>query len=85
LEAWQKVFMDFYGRKYSGRRLVWHHSLGNCVLRAHFPAGTKELSVSLFQAAVLMLFNDADKLSFEVGACVRVCGCGCGCLMTGLA
>ncbi len=27
--------------------------------------GTKELSVSLFQTVVLMLFNDVDSLSFE--------------------
>lgn len=34
---------------------------------ARFPKGNKELSVSLFQTAVLMLFNDADAVSFEVG------------------
>jgi cullin 4 len=59
--------MDFYGRKYSGRRLAWHHSLGTCVLRAAFPKGAKELSVSLFQAAVLVgCFNDSDDVSFQV-------------------
>ncbi len=68
LEQWQSIFMDFYTKKYSGRRLVWHHCLGSCVLRAHFPKGSKELSVSLFQAVVLMLFNDAETLSFQVRA-----------------
>eukprot|EP00891_Asterochloris_glomerata_P003718 jgi/Astpho2/3718/fgenesh1_pm.00060_%23_12_t len=58
----QQVFKDFYLSKHSGRRLVWHNSLGHCVLKAQFPKGTKELSVSLFQAVVLMLFNDADTL-----------------------
>lgn len=33
-------------------------------LQAKFPRGGKELSVSLFQTVVLMLFNDADVLSF---------------------
>lgn len=33
-------------------------------MQARFPKGAKELSVSLFQAVVLMLFNDADRLSF---------------------
>ena len=45
----QAVFKDFYLSKHSGRRLVWHNSLGSCVLRAQFPKGLKELSVSLFQ------------------------------------
>jgi cullin-4 len=43
------VFKDFYLSKHSGRRLVWHNSLGTCVVKAYFPKGTKELSVSLFQ------------------------------------
>ena len=40
---------DFYLSKHSGRRLVWHNSLGSCVMRAHFTKAVKELSVSLFQ------------------------------------
>ena len=43
------MFKDFYLSKHSGRRLVWHNSLGTCVVKAYFPKGTKELSVSLFQ------------------------------------
>ena len=43
------MFKDFYLSKHSGRRLVWHNSLGTCVVKAFFPKGTKELSVSLFQ------------------------------------
>ena len=49
----QAVFKDFYLSKHSGRRLVWHNSLGSCVLRAQFPMGLKELSVSLFQVRIL--------------------------------
>ena len=64
LERYQEVFKEFYLRKYSGRRLVWHNSLGTCMLRAHFNKGQKELSVSLFQTVVLMLFNDVDSLTF---------------------
>ena len=43
------MFKDFYLSKHSGRRLVWHNSLGTCVLKARFEKGAKELSVSLFQ------------------------------------
>lgn len=64
LEESQAVFKEFYLNKYSGRKLVWHSPLGTCVLRAQFPKGVKELSVSLFQAVVLMLFNTTDSLSF---------------------
>mgnify|MGYP006301717771 CR=1 FL=1 len=37
-----------------------------CTQAARFPKGNKELSVSLFQTIVRMLFNDADAISFEV-------------------
>ncbi|KAG7019515.1 Cullin-4 [Cucurbita argyrosperma subsp. argyrosperma] len=59
------IFKEFYLSKYSGRRLMWHNSLGHCVLKAEFPKGKKELAVSLFQTVVLMLFNDAEKLSLQ--------------------
>jgi Cullin family len=44
-----QVFKEFYLSKHSGRRLVWHNSLGTCILKARFDKGAKELSVSLFQ------------------------------------
>jgi cullin-4 len=59
------VFREFYLSKHSGRRLMWQNSLGSCVLKADFPRGKKELSVSLFQTVVLMLFNDTDRLSLQ--------------------
>ncbi|CAN1821771.1 CUL4 [Linum perenne] len=65
LNVYQDIFKEFYLSKHSGRRLMWQNSLGHCVLKAEFPKGKKELAVSLFQTVVLMLFNDAQKLSFE--------------------
>ncbi|GFY88922.1 cullin4 [Actinidia rufa] len=65
LNVYQDIFKEFYLSKYSGRRLMWQNSLGHCVLKAEFPKGKKELAVSLFQTVVLMLFNDANKLSFQ--------------------
>ncbi|XP_024030922.1 cullin-4 [Morus notabilis] len=65
LNVYQDIFKEFYLSKYSGRRLMWQNSLGHCVLKAEFPKGKKELAVSLFQTVVLMLFNDAERLSFE--------------------
>ncbi|TMW43368.1 hypothetical protein DOY81_011552 [Sarcophaga bullata] len=61
----QQVFNKFYLAKHSGRKLQWQPTLGNCVLKARFDGGPKELMVSLFQALVLLLFNDRDILSYE--------------------
>ncbi|GBG65908.1 hypothetical protein CBR_g54200 [Chara braunii] len=65
LNVYQDIFKEFYLSKHSGRRLMWQNSLGHCVLKADFPKGKKELSVSLFQTVVLMLFNDEDRLSYQ--------------------
>lgn len=65
LALYQEVFKDFYLKKHSGRRLAWYNTLGTCVLKACFPKGQKELSVSLFQAVVLTLFNDVDEFKFS--------------------
>ncbi|KAJ7544778.1 hypothetical protein O6H91_09G092800 [Diphasiastrum complanatum] len=63
--VYQDIFKEFYLSKHSGRRLMWQNSLGHCVLKANFPKGRKELSVSLFQTVILMLFNDAHTLTFQ--------------------
>lgn len=65
MTQYQEVFNKFYQGKYSGRKLQWQSSLGHCVLRANFRSGQKELQVSLFQALVLLHFNEADELSLE--------------------
>lgn len=66
LARWQASFASFYGKQYSDyRQLVWQHSLSTVLLRANFPKGAKELSVSLLQGLVLLLFNDADELGYD--------------------
>ncbi|KZV88037.1 Cullin-domain-containing protein [Exidia glandulosa HHB12029] len=54
---------QYYKTKHSNRKLEWHHALGTATLSARFPGGNKELSVTLFQAVVLLLFNDSPRLS----------------------
>ncbi|XP_031622090.1 cullin-4B [Contarinia nasturtii] len=61
----QSVFNKFYLQKHTGRKLQWQPTLGHCVLKATFDQGPKDLQVSLFQALVLLLFNDNDTLTFE--------------------
>jgi len=58
MQATLNSFKNFYVSKHSGRVLNWQHSLDHCVVKATFPSGRKELSVSLFQALVMLLFND---------------------------
>ncbi|KAI0033636.1 Cullin [Vararia minispora EC-137] len=60
------AFEKFYSEKHKGRKLEWNHALGTATLTARFLSAskvqdkTKDLSVSLFQAAVLLLFQDVD-------------------------
>src|SRR5688572_19834879 len=65
LSQYQDTFRTFYLSKYSGRRLFWQNSLGHCVLKAQFGKQRKELAVSLFQATVLLLFNDASNYTYK--------------------
>eukprot|EP00124_Ichthyophonus_hoferi_P003179 Ihof_evm7s261 gene=Ihof_evmTU7s261 len=65
LQSYLDCFKDFYLGKHSGRVLNYCHSLGHATVRAVFNEGVKELSVSFYQALVLLLFNATDELSFE--------------------
>lgn len=64
LSDYQETFKQFYLTKHNGRKLSWQHIDGSCVVKATFPRGTKILSLSLYQAVALMLFNDKDELSY---------------------
>ena len=67
----QAAFGDFYASQHGGRRLAWQHGLGHCVLRTRFAAcGTRELAVSLLQAACLLPFNDVPPP--DAGGCLSL-------------
>jgi len=57
----------FYKTKHNGRAITWHHEQGFAVVNAWFPKrdGPYNLHVSLFQAVVLELFNEAESLTFR--------------------
>ncbi|KIM50910.1 hypothetical protein SCLCIDRAFT_12255 [Scleroderma citrinum Foug A] len=59
------AFVTFYKSKHQGRKLDWDHSLGTATLKARFKAGSKELTVSLYQAIVLLLFNDVEEMGYS--------------------
>ncbi|TFY64269.1 hypothetical protein EVG20_g6008 [Dentipellis fragilis] len=58
-------FGDFYKVKHQGHKLEWDHALGTVTLKAHFKAGPKELSVSLYQGVISLLFNETPEISFK--------------------
>lgn len=58
------AYTQYYKVRHSGHVLSWDHALGTATLKGSFTAGAKEISVSLYQAVVLLLFNDAKELKF---------------------
>jgi cullin-4 len=70
-------FEAWYKHTFSGRTLSWRHQHTSVTLTAKFPGGNKEIGVSLFQALVLLQFNDVETLDFEeirartgIGQCI---------------
>lgn len=56
-------FETYYKEKHDRHRMAWFHSLGTTALTSRFPGGNKEISVSMYQALVLLLFNEQDQFS----------------------
>ncbi|KAK0204245.1 Cullin-4B [Desarmillaria ectypa] len=58
------IFTKFYDQKHQGRKLVWDHALGTVILKTRFDVGSKDLSLSLYQTIIMLLFADVDEVSF---------------------
>jgi cullin 1 len=58
-----KSFKDFYDGRTQSRLLKWVHSLGTCNILARYTDGDKDMSMSTYQACILILFNTNEKLS----------------------
>uniref|UniRef100_A0AB38Z7I0 Cullin family n=1 Tax=Paeonia suffruticosa TaxID=45171 RepID=A0AB38Z7I0_PAESU len=59
-------FRAYYLGTHTGRRLSWQTNMGTADIKATFGKGQKhELNVSTYQMCVLMLFNNADRLSYK--------------------
>ena len=75
LAAARDAYRDFYLAHHSGRKLSWLTSMGTAEVRGVFAGGAKahDLIVSTHQMCVLLLFNDADALTFsEIAEATRV-------------
>uniref|UniRef100_A0A803KZQ6 Cullin family profile domain-containing protein n=1 Tax=Chenopodium quinoa TaxID=63459 RepID=A0A803KZQ6_CHEQI len=60
-----EAFKQFYQTKTKHRKLSWVYSLGSCNIHGKFGQKTIELIVGTYQAAALLLFNTADRLSYS--------------------
>ncbi|KHJ36163.1 putative cullin family protein [Erysiphe necator] len=61
-------FQTFYGKKHSGRKLTWLWQLCKGEVKANYCNNTKvpyTFQVSTYQMAILLLFNENDKNSYE--------------------
>ncbi|KAE8663216.1 Cullin-3 [Hibiscus syriacus] len=59
-------FRSYYLGTHTGRRLSWQTNMGTADIKATFGKGQKhELNVSTYQMCALMLFNNADRLSYK--------------------
>ncbi|KAG2358657.1 hypothetical protein BDR07DRAFT_1452647 [Suillus spraguei] len=58
-------YTSFYKIKHQGHKLEWDHSLGIATVKARFAAGPKDLTVSLYQAVVLLLFNKETEIGYR--------------------
>ncbi|KAG0701950.1 Cullin family-domain-containing protein [Suillus ampliporus] len=69
LPLWMQVdlknYTTFYKVKHQGHKLDWDHSLGTATVKARFAAGPKDLTVSLYQAVVLLLFNEETEIGYR--------------------
>ncbi|KAF9229789.1 Cullin-domain-containing protein [Gyrodon lividus] len=65
MQADLALYATFYKAQHQGHKLEWDHSLGTATLKARFRAGTKDVTVSLYQAVVLLLFNDETELGYR--------------------
>ncbi|KAK9927642.1 hypothetical protein M0R45_024818 [Rubus argutus] len=60
-----EIFKGFYETKTKHRKLTWIYSLGSCNVVGKFEPKIIELVVSTYQAALLLLFNTADRLGYS--------------------
>eukprot|EP00253_Pinus_taeda_P021380 PITA_21380 len=59
-----QVFKAYYSAQNERRILTWIYSLGTCNIRGNFDNQMEiEMTVSTYQAMILLLFNDHEKLS----------------------
>lgn len=66
-------FRGHYLSTHTGRRLTWQPNMGSADLKAVIGGKKYEINVSTYQMCILMLFNDADRLTYaEISAATEI-------------
>ncbi|WVR09664.1 hypothetical protein IAU60_006739 [Kwoniella sp. DSM 27419] len=65
LQSAINAFTSWYATQHKNRQLSWRFQLATVTLSARFPSGKYEVGVSLFQAVVMLQFNEDDSLDFK--------------------
>nr|CAI5850644.1 unnamed protein product [Callosobruchus analis] len=63
LEKSVQMFESFYHNRFNGRKLTWLHHLCQAELKLGYLKKTYVVTVQTFQMAILLLFENADKLT----------------------
>lgn len=83
LEFWKKEFEDFYKKTSSNYKMLeWIYSLSSLTIRMAFETKTYEITLSMYQATMLFLFEKdliiftvkeiAEKLNFPEEFCLKL-------------
>ena len=64
MQAELSAYANYYKQRHTGHALDWDHALGTVTMMARFASAPKELSLSLYQAVVLLLFNESTEWRF---------------------
>ena len=59
------AFKEFYATKPNQHKLTWIYSMGNCIIKGNFDTKPIEMEVTTYQAAILLLYNVSEKLSYS--------------------
>jgi cullin 1 len=60
-----EAFKNYYNENQKHRKLNWIYSMGSCNIIAKFDTKPIELIVTTYQAALLLLFNEVERLSYS--------------------
>ncbi|SAM08790.1 hypothetical protein [Absidia glauca] len=63
----QDEYNAFYTNKYPKRRLTWQNALSVCEVESNYHKGTHNITLTLLQTVILLIFNDTSRPGFSFG------------------
>ncbi|KAJ5077541.1 cullin-3a-related [Anaeramoeba ignava] len=65
LSQYCDLFTKYYCHAHTGRRIIWQTNIGTAEVTFRLPKKTHVLALSTYQMLIMLLFNDAEKLSLK--------------------